>query len=479
MNMSANRTSRHMGSAMAMMIAAAVLLPGVSSANAQDVSAKLKAIHDKGVKTLAVVSFTRQTVLGGTEISGMGICIHRDSKGRAIFMTKAVGARVRPSDVTNVRIYHPGMVEAPLIGEYMGADGISGFQFVRTTTSVDWPRAAFSSSGALDIGSQVVSVGLSEPGLGGEGEVAMAYIRGKVSIPETLYRVSGGKLTGACSLVFDMKGNAVGVVGKQLASSYHMRTNRGATSLTMTGVDERSYFLPVEEFAHALRRIPTPTNPQRLAWLGVVNLAPVTPDTAELYNIKTPAVMLGRIVPAKAAGRAGLKERDLIVELNGKPLEWAPSPMLIIQKFLRRLWLVGPGKEITLTVVRGEERAKVEVILDPMPKEPFEADEYASTTMGMIIRDKVEMDRYTDRSPTAEVDGVFVNRIAPRSPAANSGIRQGDLITQVNGQDAKSVASLSRIVDAAEKDQPGKMITFTVRRGSESQDINVVPVTRP
>lgn len=83
-----------------------------------------------------------------------------------------------------------------------------------------------------------------------------------------------------------------------------------------------------------------------------------------------------------------------------------------------------------------------------------------------------------DVSTRLGVEGVIVVRTAPGSPAERAGIRGvnfstgsvGDIITAVEG---KPVRRLSDLTDALEQAGAGKTVRLTVKRGSDTRDVNV------
>ena len=68
--------------------------------------------------------------------------------------------------------------------------------------------------------------------------------------------------------------------------------------------------------------------------------------------------------------------------------------------------------------------------LESVPQLPYEAKRYLSRTLGFLVREKIDLDRYVDKSPAAAVPGLLV--MGSDGPAAGSGLREGDLITTVN-----------------------------------------------
>lgn len=83
-----------------------------------------------------------------------------------------------------------------------------------------------------------------------------------------------------------------------------------------------------------------------------------------------------------------------------------------------------------------------------------------------------------DVSTRLAVEGVIVVRTAPGSPAERAGIRGvnfstgavGDIITAVEG---KPVRRLADLTDALEQAGAGKTVRLTVKRGSDTRDVNV------
>lgn len=71
-----------------------------------------------------------------------------------------------------------------------------------------------------------------------------------------------------------------------------------------------------------------------------------------------------------------------------------------------------------------------------------------------------------------EVNGVLVVQIIPNSPAANAGVRRGDVITEIDGQVITTAEQLQRLV---EKSQIGQPLKITLRRGQKTEQISVRP----
>jgi Do/DeqQ family serine protease len=78
--------------------------------------------------------------------------------------------------------------------------------------------------------------------------------------------------------------------------------------------------------------------------------------------------------------------------------------------------------------------------------------------------------------PKGVEQGVIVTGVLTRAPAAQAGIRPGDVITQVAGQPVRGVAELLARIAAL---PPGQSVRFQVQRQNQTLTLAVTPVQRP
>lgn len=96
--------------------------------------------------------------------------------------------------------------------------------------------------------------------------------------------------------------------------------------------------------------------------------------------------------------------------------------------------------------------------------------------LGIQIADLTpEMAKRNNDDPNAsmlipEIDGVLVIRVLPDTPAANAGLRRGDVITQINDQSFKTANQLQSYVDQS---KIGQRLKLSLRRGEQTQIITV------
>jgi S1-C subfamily serine protease len=69
-----------------------------------------------------------------------------------------------------------------------------------------------------------------------------------------------------------------------------------------------------------------------------------------------------------------------------------------------------------------------------------------------------------------EVNGVVVVRVLPSTPAEKSGLRRGDVITEIDGQPVTNAEQLQRFV---ENSQIGQSLKMQVQRGNQSRQLSI------
>jgi Do/DeqQ family serine protease len=183
----------------------------------------------------------------------------------------------------------------------------------------------------------------------------------------------------------------------------------------------------------------------------------LTPDIARAIRLPTTTKggLVVQVEPGSAAEKAGIKAGDVVTALSGRPVRDASD-------LRNRIGLSRVGDEIELTLLRdGTERVvKARVERAPMSSEPARAGESEITPRlrGAIIRDiGPGMSLY------GKVQGVIVEDVQPRSPAAERGLRAGDVIVAVN---RKPIHNVTEFQEALR--QAGRVAALDVLRGDAS-----------
>ena len=162
-------------------------------------------------------------------------------------------------------------------------------------------------------------------------------------------------------------------------------------------------------------------------------------------------VVLSDVTPAGPAEAAGLKAGDVVLALDGKPMENA-------RQFDVNLYRRAPGDSVMLSVRRGEQTLEAKVPVVPRP------DDDSERLLALVTPEKnliprlgvlgLELDDELLRAagPLRGREGVVV---AARAGGADSAeLRAGDVIYAVNGVSVLGLAELRSAVAAAKPGQP-------------------------
>ena len=171
-----------------------------------------------------------------------------------------------------------------------------------------------------------------------------------------------------------------------------------------------------------------------------IEMVDLTPDIAKKLGT---ALLEGALIASVQAGspaeKAGLRERDIIVGMNGRPIR-SPSELRA------RLGLTPVGDEVELKVQRGAEARTLRMKI-AAPQQPANADGQAVAQLpGMRV---VEIER---GSPLyRQIQGLVVASIEANSRAFAAGFRPGDIIYGVNRRRVKTLGEFQAALKAAEK----------------------------
>jgi S1-C subfamily serine protease len=173
-------------------------------------------------------------------------------------------------------------------------------------------------------------------------------------------------------------------------------------------------------------------------------------------------VVLSDVLPSGPAAAADLRPGDVIVALDGKPMENARQ--LDVNLYRR-----APGETVTLSVRRGSLSLDVPVRVDERPEDPDRFLSLVTPERNLVPRLGVlalELDDSLRRSlgPLRGTEGVLVAARSGSSPGAEDDLRPGDVVYAVNGVSVRGLAELRSAVTRA---APGEPLVLHVERGGK------------
>jgi serine protease Do len=198
-------------------------------------------------------------------------------------------------------------------------------------------------------------------------------------------------------------------------------------------------------------------------WLGVI-VQTVTPELADSFGIKQKkGALVADIDPDGPAAKSGIKKGDIIIAFDGKEIkEMGDLPLIVAQTQVGQkvdVDILRNGKSLTKKVIIGELKEQ---------KEYAFADGKTRKDVGMEVS---ELNRELARKyGISESRGVLVTYVENNSPAERAGIREGDVIIEVNRE---SVMNLDEYYEAVKEAKKGDKILFWIKRGRSSQFVVV------
>jgi len=243
---------------------------------------------------------------------------------------------------------------------------------------------------------------------------------------------SGGPL-------FNMSGEVVGVNSQIYSQS--------------GGYQGLSFSIPIDVATKVAQQLKDKGKVAR-GWLGVV-VEPVTRELATQFKLERPeGARVSRVMPNSPADQSGVRTGDIILSYNQivlpssrelPPLVGATDPGQ-----LATLQLVRDGKPLTIKVEVGS--------LDNQDQQvAVEETGEAGDVLGLQVRSLTPEERKDAKLLSG---GVLVEQVAA-GPAAAAGVRAGDLVVQIAGQEISSVRRYDEVVGRL---TPGQTVPLLLQR---------------
>jgi len=187
------------------------------------------------------------------------------------------------------------------------------------------------------------------------------------------------------------------------------------------------------------------TGKVRRGMLGVT-IQSVDADLASSLNLPTAkGAIVTSVAPSGPAEKAGLKRGDVITSVNSQPIADTNGLRNLVAS-------MSPGTNATLAVMRSGHEQNFQVALAELPERPkTEGDASDSEDTGGNAKFGLTLQPLTADSASkfgldASDQGLFVSRVDQAGAAANAGIRQGDLIQEVNQRPVRTFNDFSAAI---------------------------------
>jgi serine protease Do len=182
---------------------------------------------------------------------------------------------------------------------------------------------------------------------------------------------------------------------------------------------------------------------------GYIGILPqdVTPALAKAFNASdSSGALVGEVTPDSPAARANLQRGDIIEAVNGAPVSDANSLRM-------KIGMMAPNSTVSLKVMRNGQMQNLSVTLGEYPSKEETASLGRHSNSNGAAPDKsldgVSVENITpetaqDLKLPASTPGVVVSEVNPASRAADAGLKEGDVIQQVNHQPVANTRDFSQ-----------------------------------
>lgn len=165
----------------------------------------------------------------------------------------------------------------------------------------------------------------------------------------------------------------------------------------------------------------------------------LTPKLAKALNVDANAgVAVTQVMPDSPADKAGLKQSDVITAIDGKPVENFSDLQNAIG--LRR-----PGDKVTISLVRDGHKKEIHATLGKASEETGAGGASTGGSLNKSLAGAQFGPISQDNPLAGKVEGVQVSNVQRGSPAAEAGLRPGDVITSINRHPISNVSQLHKL----------------------------------
>jgi serine protease Do len=332
----------------------------------------------------------------------------------------------------------------------VGTDPPTDVAVLRIETKSSLPAIVIADSDKLEVGDTVLALGnpfavgqtvtmgiVSAVGRGGFG------INGLENFIQTDAAINPGNSGGP---LVDAEGRLVGI-------------NTAILSRT-GGFQGVGFAVPINMARFVMDRLINEGKVTR-GYLGI-NIQPLTPDLAKEFHLpdESSGVLVGGVSAGSAAEKAGVRDGDVILDYNGKKMTDPRSLQLAVTQ-------ARPGSEATLRILRSSELGKptektVKATLGELPQDAFASNGRSGQgergQSGMDALDGVEVTDLDSGSRRqldipGNVRGALVTTVEQDSNAADAGLRQGDVIMEINHQAIRNADDAVKESERAKSDR--------------------------
>jgi Do/DeqQ family serine protease len=363
---------------------------------------------------------------GSREVASAGSGVIIDAENGYILTNHHV---VNGADTIQISLINDQSLDA----EIVGSDPATDIAVIKVDPEglVDIP---FGDSDSLEVGDFVIAIG-NPFGLGNTVTSGIVSALGRTGISRNGYEdfiqtdasINPGNSGGA---LVNMRGELVGI---------------NSAIISQSGGNVGIGFAVPSEIARSIMRQILDFGEVRRGLLGV-SINTIDSESAKALGAEVESgALVASIEPGSAAEEAGLRVDDIIIKVNDAKIDSS-------RELANAIGLKTSGEEVDIEFVRDGKSSSVTAIL---------GRQRVTRSGGADLHPGLEGAQFASAA-TASITGVEVTGVEPESPAAQRGLRAGDIITAVNRQPIQNLQQMQEIAEQA------SILFLLVQRGDRT-----------
>jgi serine protease Do len=225
------------------------------------------------------------------------------------------------------------------------------------------------------------------------------------------------------------------------------------------------FAIPINLVRHAAEQI-VRTGAVTRGYLGVAPQL-LTPDLAEQFHADHGA-LVAEVTPGGPAEKAGLQAGDVITAVNGTDIREPRELLLTVSQ-------LAPGTEVTIAYMRDGRSHTAQASLQRRPNESTASTSGRPAANGPSEQGVLDGVAVADLDPQirsqldlpARVQGAIVTQVDPGSASAKQGLREGDVVLEMDRRPVKNAAEAVKLSEEIK----GPKVTLRIWRQGRSQFI--------
>ena len=207
-------------------------------------------------------------------------------------------------------------------------------------------------------------------------------------------------------------------------------------------------------------------------WLGVSTQV-LTKDLSKAFNLPddTRGVRITQVYPETPAKEGGIMAGDLLFRIDGQII--SANRQEDFEVFGNMIKEYRTDSTIRLTGIRNGKLLDLNVTLDRRPPPSNELPKIKDKTFEFTIREISFADRINSRLDSNH-SGLFVENVEPASWAALGGLRQGDLLLEIEKFPVSTIEQFQFMIEK-EIQRKSDTIIFFIRRGIHTLYLEIQP----